>query len=104
MKKMMLLSTVFWINSCIHRAPSLNMLDERADYSGKEDAKFSNLNLSDDEPFPEIKDGKANYQKPKQANIWIFAHRSNSNIKFWGGWITIDVLASQSTEKASVKK
>jgi len=77
------------------------MLEERADYSGKEAAKFSDLDLSDDEPFAEIKDGGVNHKTPKTAHIWIYQHKSNSNVKFWGGWITIDVQASPSVSSVN---
>jgi hypothetical protein len=95
MKKMLLLSIIFLIslvsNGCIHRAPSLRMLEERADYDGKEKAEAEDLRLGDNQALSEVINGVPVRTPAKTANIWIFPEEMPNKAQFWGAWISVEV-------------
>lgn len=76
---------------CIHRAPSLKMLEERADYDGKEKEDAKGLRLGSNHGFNEVVDGKPMRTPPQIAHIWIFPEEMTQKSYFWGGWITVEV-------------
>ena len=78
-------------SSCIHRADSLRMLEERADYEGKDRDEASELKLGDDQVLHDKSAAVPMRTKPKTAQIWIFPHETPSKEYFWGGWISVVV-------------
>ena len=66
-----------------NRAPGLNMLDIRADYSGKE---YINSELSGHDPVRTV---------PKVEDIYIYPHEMPTGDYFRGGWIRTLVSKGQ---------
>ncbi len=80
---------VFWISLCLvactNRAPSLRMLDDRAQYEG-------------DLPNPALHEGGIEgfrvsplpvRTRPKVADFWIHPQKINDGTYFWGGWLSV---------------
>lgn len=62
------------------RAPSLNMLEVRADYDGKAQLDDA-LGAADELPL------EPNRSEPRIADIWIHPHELPTGDYFRGGWI-----------------
>lgn len=73
---------------CIHRAPSLRMLDARAEYDDAEAATGASLKLSSRDAIAPLDGAVPVRTPPKTANIWIHPHETPTKEYFWGGWIT----------------
>ena len=87
-------SVVFLISTsmfagCMHRAPSLMMLEERADYKDMEAEEAGSLQLSAGGAISPLDGGVPVRRPPRTANIWICPHETPAKEFFWGGWITI---------------
>lgn len=78
------------VAGCLHRAPSLNMLEQRAEYDAA-DGPTADLRLSaaDNETTPD--DAIPVRTTAKTAHVWIHPHETTAKEYFWGGWITIVV-------------
>ncbi len=83
-----LISSLLLFVSCIHRAPSLRMLDERSEY-GKEGEKGRDLKLQAPGMISSSDGETAGKTRPKTANIWIFPKETEGKEVFWGGWVTV---------------
>lgn len=101
MSKIALL-TIFWISvaasGCMHRAPSLKMLEARADYdeSAPENAKIF-LGETSVSAVP-------TRTKPKTAHVWVYEHELPDGSYFWGSWLTVTVEGSRwAFEKKTIK-
>ncbi len=99
MKGSIPISVAFWISAltltgCMSRAPSLRMLDERADY---QDPRASSQDLRLREAGVEgFRSGPVPVRtRPKVAAIWIHPHEMANHDYFWGGWMSIVVEADQ---------
>ncbi len=98
MKKMSRLLAACLISGasgCLHRADSLRMLDERADYAGKELRVAQELKLGGGQALHEETNGKPSRSTPKVAHIWIFPHETPTKEYFWGGWISMVIEGDQ---------
>lgn len=81
MKYLLFFPGLLLITSCAtNRAPSLNILEKRADYDGSRRLEDSVSNL--DNPF-----FVPNRTEPKVADIWIHPHEMPTGDYFRGGWI-----------------
>jgi hypothetical protein len=79
------------MSGCMHRAPSLKMLEVRADYDGKEKEEAAGLRLGDNQALNEVIDGMPVRTAPQVANIWIFPEEMAQKSYFWGAWVTVEV-------------
>ncbi|MBM4253414.1 MAG: TraV family lipoprotein [Deltaproteobacteria bacterium] len=84
-------STSLSAASCLHRAESKNLLEERADYGSREKAEAGSLKLTDAEVKREPTTGIPIRTPPKVAQIWIYPHETPTKEYFWGGWISVVV-------------
>ncbi|MGE0175067.1 MAG: hypothetical protein AB7T49_19895 [Oligoflexales bacterium] len=75
----------------MHRAPSLKMLEERADYEGKEKEEAAGLRLGSNQALSEVVEGVPMRTPPQIAHIWIFPEEMAPKSYFWGAWITVEV-------------
>ena len=83
---LILISTLFILTGCAtSRAPGLNMLEVRADYSGE---NYINNELSGNSTIPNI-------TAPKVEDIYIYPHEMPSGDYFRGGWIRTLVSKGQ---------
>ena len=80
---------------CASRAPSLRMLDSRADYDAA---------VPDSTPVPAVREaGIDGFRKspvstrtrPKVAAVWIHPHETATRDYFWGGWLSVVVEPDQ---------
>ena len=89
-----LLSLVFLTNlgisGCLHRAPSLKMLEKRSDYKSELESQ-GQLKLGGDGVITELDEEMPVRSKPKIAHIWIYPHETKGREYFWGGWISVVV-------------
>lgn len=76
---------------CLHRAPSLRMLEERSGY--EEDNQLGgkdNLALSVPSSALVDTDSKIPMRtRPRVSHIWIYPHDLGPSGYFWGGWLSI---------------
>ena len=95
MKKISLLSIVFLsslpLSGCMHRAPSLKMLEVRADYEGNEQREAAGIRLGSNKTLSEVVDGVPVRTPPQLADIWIFPEEVAQKSYFWGAWVTVEV-------------
>ena len=84
-----LISSTLW--SCLNRADSLQMLEVRADYDGKEKREAENLKLGNGQTLREVSGGFPVRTAPKIAHVWIFPHETPTKEYFWGGWVSVVV-------------
>ncbi len=75
------------------RAPSLRMLDKRAEYDDPGETqnllmKEAGLEGFRNNPVPVR-------SRPKVAAIWIHPHETASHDYFWGGWMSVVVESDQ---------
>ena len=94
--KMIFLLSIVCLSSlaatgCMHRAPSLKMLEVRADYDGKEKEEAAGLRLGDNQALNEVVEGLPVRTAPQIAHIWIFPEEMPQKSYFWGAWITVEV-------------
>lgn len=97
--KVSTLISVVLVNSCIiisgcqNRAPSLRMLDGRADYDDPRTSQDITMKEGGVEGF-------RNHpvpvrSRPKVAAIWIHPHEMASHDYFWGGWMSCVIEQDQ---------
>lgn len=80
---------VLFLSACsTTRAPSLNMLEKRADYEG---SNYMGEVVSEFEPSVLV----PNRTSPRVADIWIHPHEMPTGDYFRGGWIRTLVSKSQ---------
>ena len=92
MKRSLLICSISLIFSgCIHRADSLQMLEERANYAGKDREQAESLRLGSGQALAEVGANGPLRTAPKVARIWIFPHETPTKEYFWGGWISVVV-------------
>ena len=101
------LSSVPLVHGCAHdQAPSLRMLETKADYLATEpEAQTLALGTA-------AADGDGGNVPvrlaPKVAHIWLHAHETPEHEYFWGGWLSVVVAGEewgmQYQPAAAVKK
>ncbi len=73
---------------CIHRAPTLKMLNDRSEY--EDNTPYSaELKLSGNDAMVPLSDGIPARTKPEVAHIWIYPHDMGKEGYFWGGWLSV---------------
>ena len=91
-----LLISVLGLSGCMARAPSMRMLDKRAEYEELDeqrnvrqlDLKEGGIDGFSSGPIPVR-------SRPKVASIWIHPHEMASHDYFWGGWMSVVVETDQ---------
>ena len=87
--KLLLLALPTLLGACaITRAPSLNLLDERADYNSTHEIKEA----LEEVDHPLLVPIRTN---PTVADIWVHPHELANGDYFRGGWIRTVVTRSQ---------
>ena len=102
MKEFIHSSAAFWISlvffslilsACTNRAPSLRMLDSRAEY---DDPRMSQELAMKEAGIDGFQNGPVPVRtRPKVASIWIHPHEMANHDYFWGGWMSIVVESDQ---------
>ncbi|MGK5086907.1 hypothetical protein WDW86_05065 [Bdellovibrionota bacterium FG-2] len=94
-KNMFIIGTfaLFSISACTNRAPSLRMLDSRAEYEGAAEVQIPSMREAG---IGDFKNSPVPIRtKPKVAAVWVHPHETASRDYFWGGWMSILVEPDQ---------
>ena len=87
-----LISLLSLVAGCLHRAPSLQMLEDRSEYEADAEDDANSLKLSSAGALSDAEASNVPVRiAPRTANVWIFPHETEAKEYFWGGWITIIV-------------
>lgn len=82
----LLISIAFY--GCIHRAPTLKMLNDRSEY--EDNTPYSGeLKLSGNDSLVALNEGIPARTKPEVAHIWVYPHDMGKEGYFWGGWLSV---------------